>query len=155
MISVDDLKIALRVRNDVEDAYIKTLADAAVAMLERDTGEYYGPPKDVTEIITASGDIVWLLSTPRTIAAVSSYEGGQWQAIADYEITGRRMVFGESSRYQTQRRVEYSTGYDEEDLPREAAQKIIQLVTLWYEQRLPTSEVIDMQHAVTGHAGTI
>lgn len=159
MISVAELKIALRVRNDAEDTYINDLEESAVAAIERASGEYYGEPKTVTEIMPSWSGPVWLLSTPRSITSVSVREGSdEWSALEEtaYEIDGRRLLLLDDWRYPGDIRIEYEAGYDEDDeVPADVRQKVMQLVTLWFEKRLPEADTLLLQQSVIGFSPSI
>lgn len=154
------LKAALRVRNTAEDDYIQELYDAAIATIERDTGEYYGEAKTVVETLRINTAIGWLLSTPVSITTVESLdESDEWSTVdvGDYENSGRRIRFldTETWLYPSERRVTYVTGMRPDEIPAEVWLRITQLVALWFEQRLPSAALLEAQNAALGFVGSI
>jgi uncharacterized phiE125 gp8 family phage protein len=153
---LQELKAALRVRNDAEDDYIVGLYEAAIAEIATQTGHWYGLPKTVTETVDGYGNTIWLLSDPITITSVESYEGGLWNPVTAYENNGRRITLTQDVVvWPTQRRVVYTTGAAYEDIPADIRQRIFLLVALWFEQRLPDVAMIGAQQAVIGAVGGI
>jgi hypothetical protein len=159
--TVAELKEYLRVRNTAEDDLITQLYDAALAILERETGEWYGPVKTVTDYLRSGGDVGYLSSTPS--APLTSVEArgetGDWAPVAgsDYEQTGRRMHFlnTETQSAPPERKVVYDTGRAAGAIPDDVWLKIAQLVTLAFEQRIPAPVAFEAQTAVIGFPGGI
>jgi hypothetical protein len=156
MITVSDLKIALRVRNDAEDGYIKSLRDAALAAIETATGHYYGHPKTITETsYGASGDALWLSSQPRSVTTVSIYEAGEWNAVDTYQTDGRRIQLTDDHLFPIDVRVEYEAGYNDDEFPADVQQKLVRYVTYCFENRLPAVADDAVLNAVIGFVPTI
>lgn len=157
---VAELKVALRVRNTAEDDYIQSLYDAALATIERETGEWYGESKTVIETLRGVGDIAWLSSEPLALTTVEALdESNAWSIVdaADYERDGRRMKFLNAETYYVppERRVTYTTGRAIENIPPDVWLRITHLVALWFEHRLPSTALFEAQAAVLGYPGSI
>lgn len=148
MITLALLKAAIKTADPSdtsEDAYLTALEAAAVAALERWTGRYYGPVAARTEYLSGTGaQEIWLAETPTTAVTVTS--DGTAVDAGDFELRGRRLrhdsAWG-SEYYPTDLVLTYSAGYAAGAEPADIRQAVLQLVTLWYEERLPLGEIPD------------
>lgn len=154
MIQLEDAKAALRVLNDAEDEYIQSLIDAALNYIQLMTGHWYGEAKTIAEVTTARR-VIWLSTEPTAITTIEAYEAGAWSELTTYDVTGRRLTLGDGYRFPSEVRVTYEAGYDDADVPPDAAQRVLQLVALWFENRVPTTEVTNAQYAVVGFSPSI
>lgn len=66
MVALDELKTALKIplSNTSRDEDIDLAERAAVAMLERATHRYFGPPKEFVEKLNGGSDALWLSEPP-------------------------------------------------------------------------------------------
>lgn len=157
MISVADLRVALKDPPASENAYVKQLEAAAVALIERETGKYYGPVRTRTEIAIGTGFGTLQLVGPvaldvygvAQIASVneSQYAGGTAsEIVADGSggfIVRESVLYRRSGgfwRSGYEYVVVYEQGYAEGEEPADIRQAVMQLVALWYEARLPVVE---------------
>lgn len=150
MISVEDLRLALRLDPDDtdEDPFLEALEAAAVAYVERATGRYFGPPAPRTEYLAASGaqelylaDAPVAVSPSTDVVVVATLDGAEVDE-ADYTIRGR--VLRHSSAWGWSGGpgdlvVTYSAGYVAGEEPADIREAVVQLVGHWYENRIPVA----------------
>lgn len=169
MISVSDLKDALRVTRSDEDAYIADLEEAAVAVAENETGRYFGPEQQTTEWLRGHGHPrLHLAEEPSgTITSVDQriYPGGTATTITatednGYVQRGRQLirkaglVWHDGYEYE----VSYKEGYTSGAEPDEIRQAVRGLVVHWYENRLPVDEAkqvvpMHVRNILAGYSG--
>lgn len=157
MISLKDLRRHLIIDDDLvsDDGLIVQMEEAAVAYLQNETGRYFGPLAEITEVLSSNGWApIWLraaaipdsVETPVLIER-RSFPNGAWETVpaTDYEIDGQRLyplafwIPGVRTL-----RATYWAGYAEGAEPADVQQAARELVTRMYEKRLPTvSDVSD------------
>lgn len=143
MIPLRTLKGALRLDPDstAEDEHLELLEAAAVAYVEDETGRYYRAPAERTERVEANGQrSLWLTSDPVGDVAVT-LDGAAVDA-ADFEVFGRELrhanYWGRSIA-PVVAEVTYTAGYEPQEAPADIRFAVVQLVTHWYENRLPVA----------------
>lgn len=148
MISLAVLKAHLKVDADMvdDDALIVEMEQGAVAIMEEETGCYFGQVADLTEILTSRG---WGPIPLRAAPVDDDYPlilerrasaGSEWSEVdaADYEIDGQRLfplvwwTPGDRSL-----RATYVGGFEEGREPADVRKAVRELVTLQYQHRLP------------------
>lgn len=148
MISLQDLKIHLRIEHDDEDAYIVGLELAAVDAIQSWTGRYFGATEEVTEEIYSGfgQDVIWLSEIPTAspdTLIVEEWNGTAWDEIdaADYEIDGFALYHKASVWTLGRRniRVTYERGYAPGEEPWGVRQAVMILVAHWYQNREPVA----------------
>lgn len=154
MIHVDLLKAALKPADNTELQYIQQLERAAVAFVERQTGRYFGPERARTEIVVGTGRRELYLQGPILldvygVAQVTSvneaaYAGGdQTQIVIDEDdgfVVREAVLHRKGGGYWSlgyEYEVVYQQGYGEGEEPGDIRQAVMQLVTHWFENRLP------------------
>lgn len=152
MITVPDLKAHLRVEEDStdEDALIADLEAAAVNAVENYCDRHFGGVESVTEYLEGTGtDQMWLRDAPSTAPTTMterSYPGAVGITITatdddGFYVRGRRLVRKGGGKWLRGHEYEtaYSRGYSFGSEPAEIRVAVMQLVTWWYEQRIPVA----------------
>lgn len=101
LVSTSALKDWLGIASSVteHDALLAGLEGRCVALIERRTGQYYGPEEaDYQEVLNGGHRAVWLSSPPKEGTLAMEYRGtqaGSWEAVAaeSYELEGARVVY--------------------------------------------------------------
>jgi hypothetical protein len=106
---------------------------AAVDILERETGDYFGPSVEHVEPFTGRA----LTRTP-TGPVVLEYGGPDtWSEVGadEYQVTGRvvQMVYPYRFVYRGALRARYTAGYDTDAAPAWAKHAIVETVRHWYQ----------------------
>jgi hypothetical protein len=153
MIALRDLKLHLKVDPDQtsDDTLIVEMEQAAVAYLQHQTGCYFGPVGEVTEVLSANGwASIWLGAIPLVgddyqpfALERRSYPAGAWDAVdtADYEVDGGRLyplTYWTPGRRTL--RATYWAGYAEGAEPPDVQQAVRELVAKMYDHRKPIVE---------------
>lgn len=137
--------------------YVRALEAAAVALIERQTGKYFGPVRTRTEYVLGTGSGMLYLEGPVAtdvydVALITSvneaaYAGGEQTEIDLDEDDG--FVVREEVLYRKgggvwsrgyEYEVVYQQGYDPGEEPADIRQAVMQLVTHWFDNRAPVSE---------------
>lgn len=156
MIDLRTLKKHLKVDTDqtVDDDLIVEMEQEAVAYMQNETGRYYGPLVEFTEILSPRGWApLWLQGIPvvdddylefTLERRATSLEA--WGAVesTEYELDGQRLiptVFWRAAERTL--RATYWAGYAENDEPADVRGAVRQLVTRMYQQRLPAVVEVD------------
>lgn len=148
MISLADLKLALRIDGTAEDNYLTALEAAAVAAVERWTGRSFAESGARTEYLTGAGiDRLWLAETPAADPALTvteaAYPGAETTAItaadADGYVIRERTLVRRGGIWHAgyEYAVTYTAGYAAGEEPADIRQAVMQLVGHWYENREP------------------
>jgi len=146
MIALEELRTALKNPASEDDAYITALEQGAVALMERRTGKYFGGEEERTEYLVGKGGQTLYLSGPSGAVATvteAAYPGTTGEDITDGVVArGTKLI--RTDGYQWAKGYEYAVtytrGWAEGAEPHDIRQAVRQLVTLWYEHRLPVSE---------------
>lgn len=151
MISVDDLKLALRVTHTAEDDYITALEAAAVGYIERFTGRTFSAEVEVTEYLWGRGtDTLVLRETPGgTLTVVErATPGATGTTIAagdedGYLVRGRKLVRKNGHAWYRgyEYAATYTQGYAAGSEPDDIQNLVKQIVAHWYERRIPMPTV--------------
>jgi hypothetical protein len=161
MISLSDLKLALRIDEDdtSQDAYMEDLEVAAVASVERYTGRYFGPPVEDAEIVVqGDGSGALMLgngASEVTGVASRAYAGGDlteietgaadgWSLRLDPGAThGVRLVRHGGGGWPMGGEfvVTATIGYAAGDEPADVRQSVIDIVAEAFENRVRSRDV--------------
>lgn len=156
MISIPELKAALRLTTDADNGYLADLEAAAVDVVQNETNRYFGPVGPATEYLEGGGTRDLFLSEPPASlpATVSerAYPAGTATTItaADsdgYVLRGTMKLVRKAGLVWTfgyEYEVTYSRGYADSSEPADIRQAVTQLVSHWYEHRLPVGKVGDV-----------
>jgi len=143
MIPLDELKVALRAPSDtVQDDYITALEVAAVAYVERATGNVYGEGVDTVVHVIGLGTAHLWLSTPFATPTVleRAYPGAtETTAITDFSVRDGYLLRSGGAVWISGYEYEVTgdSGYAEGSEPAIARQAVMQTVTHWFENRMP------------------
>lgn len=148
MISLDELKLHLKAEDTTaDDELIADIEQSAVAFMENETGEYYGPVVELTdEFMAGHSGPYYLRATPvlddpgQPFTIERRYSFGEAYEVVpstEYEIVGRRIFLAQWADPPRSLRVSYYGGYAEGDEPAEVRLAVRELVTKMYEQRSP------------------
>jgi hypothetical protein len=150
MIALAELKKHLKVDEDQtnEDALIKGYEEAAVAIMESETGCYFGPVAQISEVVSGNGwGPIYLRGEPVTDDEYDPFalerresQGVEFGAVVatDYEIDGRALYpLAWWTPAQRNLRATYTAGYAENEEPQDIRQAVRELVTKMYEHRAP------------------
>lgn len=152
MISLADLKTALRITTTRDDGYLAGLEAAAVAMVQRETGRFFGAQESVTEYIIGGDDDTLFLtdpcsSLPTTVKERSTIGGDPTTITASaddgYVLRGTMKLVRKAGNlwtYKYEYEVTYTRGYAANTEPAEIRQLVTQIVSEWYERRLVSSD---------------
>lgn len=175
MIPLADLKAALRVRHGRDNAYLTGLEAGAVAYVQRGSGKYLGAATERTHYVRGNGtDTLYLpgpvgrdISTglPLVVSVVErAYPGAEGTILVADEADGwlvrdNRLV--RKGGYGWTTGMEYEVAYTQDgelEVPADLRQAVLQLVTLWYEKRLPLTDVgqsgTEIPHGVAAVVGS-
>lgn len=145
IIDLADLKRNLRVTTDADDQLLKDLTDRAVEFVERETGFYFGVPKDHTEYLTGRGTNTLYLADRVAVAPTQVKERvhvGDANPVtilpADddgFVIRNDRALVRKSGVwfYGYEYEVAYKRGYTAGSAPGWVEQAVIRFVRLFYQ----------------------
>ena len=115
---------------------LESLRDYAIAYLEGETHRYFRDSREFTEYLVGTGTVrLWLREPP-----VETYEdevtvdarrmGGPWEEVIDFEVRGRSLIrdLGVAWDRREEYRVTYTSGYVEDELPRDVEDAVMELV---------------------------
>lgn len=152
MIDLAELKIALRVgTGSVEDDYLAQLEEAAVATMERETHQYFGPQGAGTEYLIGLGTDRLLLATPpisgptevkeRAYAGDATYTTITGSDATGFVVRGRELIRKAGGIWQKgyEYEVAYTRGYNAGAEPADVRGAVLRLCALWYEHRMPVA----------------
>lgn len=168
----DDAELRAHLRNppagDLE--YLRSLRDAALAYVEKETGFWYGAVRD--RVVTRRGSGSEVLKLPGPIPAdygaailvqERTYPGADAVDVLagdtnGWEWDGRNLV--RRGLYRWWENYQYTFTYQQgllpdEEPPADVRLAIEQLVAQWYEQRLPVSEAVRSAQKVPFAAGDL
>jgi hypothetical protein len=151
MIELKVLKRQLKIDDDqiADDGLILQMEAAAVTFMQNETGLYFGPVSEITDVLSSNGYApIWLHGTPLLGDEYMPFSlerrsspAGTWEVVAttDYEVDGARLyplTYWLPARRNL--RATYWSGFEEtEEAPADIRQKVRELVTLMYEHRQP------------------
>lgn len=128
-----------------DDAYVLALERSAVAYAERVTGRHLGEPGERTEYIEGRGGQVLYLTArpePDDLAVTEAHYPGAEPVDITPDVMLRDAKLIRLGGAQFWRGHEYAATYTHAGaVPDDIRHAVRQLVALWYETRLPLSEV--------------
>lgn len=134
--------------DSTQDDLVLSLIDMVSATVARETGDYYGPPQDVREILDGTGDYsVWLDTAATTVTSVEvrgASRAFETVAAEDYEIMGRELTrFSEPWPIGIGNlRVGYTRGTGA-PAPGEAQRAALELLGHFWQQKQASSEFLE------------
>lgn len=148
MISVDELIEYLKA-DEADEALIEEFELAAVAIMQNETGRYFGPFAEITEVLSGNGWApIWLQADPVIDEdydpfelELRSYPNGDWSFLTsgtDFEVDGGRiypLVYWTPGRRTL--RATYWAGYEPGEEPADVRQAVRELVARMFEHRKP------------------
>lgn len=142
MISLADLKAFTNVTVAADEPLLTELEQSAVAHVEKATGRYFGPPKEIIQTFSGWGGTLWLKEVPLGTPAivVEQESGGNWTVIAvdDYEVNGRTLFARNGWPYGYRNiRVTYTAGYAAGQEPDDIRLAVMRLVLHNFNNRSP------------------
>lgn len=153
LLTLEKVKFWMKVTDDTYDAEITELMERAQAIIERETGWYFGSPRPADEIMDGTGTRkLFLKQFPVDPDEVVVYERpaatDDWVVVDedDYEIDGRGLYV--ASRWlkgQRNFRATYDEGFEE--TPGDIAQLFLELVNNAWKDR---GERTDLQSEKIG-----
>jgi uncharacterized phiE125 gp8 family phage protein len=141
MISDADL-IAHTKAEDAEISTLRRLEKAAIAMIQKRTGRYFGEVAEIVEYLQWRGWPMLLANEPIDGAVeLESWSSGAWNAVeaSAFAIHGS-YIFWETTysalTMPTRYRATYEAGYEsDDDAPEDIKQAVLLLVGHWNENR--------------------
>lgn len=164
ILDLADVKRQLRVTTDADDQTLKDLIDRGVEFVERESGFYYGVPKDHTEYLRGNGtDTIFLsdnIATAPTSIKERPYPGGTDTTILPADTDGYVVRDGRGLRrkagvwyYGYEYEVTYKRGYTSKQAPGWVEQAVIRFVKLHY---LPEGVTSGLQsETIRGYSYTV
>lgn len=151
MIPLAVLKRHLKVDDDIvaDDELIKGYEEAAVQIMQNETGRFLGALGEVTELLSGNGWAgIWLQGSPIIDEDYSPFvlerrngPGGTWEAVpsTDFEVDGYRLYpLAYWAPGLRTLRATYTAGYaEDDDEPADIRQAVRELVSKMYEHRKP------------------
>lgn len=145
MIAMEDLQEYLGVQDctSSEEWMLELLEEAAVAFVEGETGQYFGPVISFTQVVDGSGqEVLWLDYLPTTFTSISyrtAADLSAWTAYdsTDYEQDGRKLfrLGAVWPRGRRNLRVIYDAGYAAGEEPSEVRQAVLSLVSAAWKRK--------------------
>lgn len=151
MISLAALKEYLKIDEDetADDDLLEEMEEAAVSIIENETGRYFGPVVELVETLSGNGWApIWLRADPLEegeyvqpfALELRAFPDGTWESVADtdFEVDGGRLyplVYWTPGRRTL--RATYWAGYETGSEPADIQQAVRELVAKMYHHRLP------------------
>ena len=150
MIDLTTLKewLGIPATDTAHDALLTDLEAQAVEWVERQTGRYFGPPAETTEVIRGTGARrLWLAEPPVSVAEVTEvvYPGGTETVIDPAGVNGYEVRVAGNEGWLVRRggvwwpcyeyRVRYTRGYPTGQEPADIRQLVLDLVALRWSLR--------------------
>lgn len=148
MISDEELLAYVRPSTNDDLPELRRLERAAVGVIQKKTGRYFGVVGEVTEFLTWRGWPMQLANTPDTAEDITleKWESGAWVEVGatEYAIHGTSLYWETSSTSYTptitRYRITYTAGYadtnpEEWDAPEEIKQAALLYVTYYFDKR--------------------
>lgn len=148
MISDTELLAYIRPASVEDIDVLRRLEKAAVAMIQKRTGRFFGVSGVVTEELQWRGWPMALSASPTALTTFQSWDGSAWAAVdaSTYYLSGSFIYLqaGNSSwtplSMPTRYKVTYTGGYtdlggEEWEAPEDIKQAVIMLVGHWFENR--------------------
>lgn len=164
ILDLADVKRQLRVTTDADDQMLKDLIDRGVEFVERESGFYFGVPKDHTEYVRGNGtDTLFLsdrIATAPTQVKERPYPGGTDTTILAGDQDGFVVRDGRALRrkagvwyYGYEYEITYKRGYTASQAPGWVEQAVIRFVRLHYQPQGTTAGL--QSETVRGYSYTM
>lgn len=149
MISDDILIEYIRPSTDDDLPTLRRLEQAAIAMIQKRTGRYFGVEGEISESLSWRGWPMQLGNTPAggALTTFEQWDGSAWSAVAatSYYVDGVFVYWNSTASWSpltmpSRYRVTYDAGFtagtgDEWEAPEDIKQAVLLLVGHWFENR--------------------